>query len=85
MSEMVTLELPQDVLEAAHLTPQEVKVELAVLLYAQGRLSQGKARELANMPLWEFRQLLAIRHIPPHYDINDFEHDLGTLNSLRLD
>jgi len=32
---------------------------MAVHLYEQGRLSVGKARGLADMTLWEFRQLLA--------------------------
>lgn len=49
------LEIPQDVLDSAHLTMSELKVELAVSLYAQGRLSIGKACELASMSLWEFR------------------------------
>jgi len=38
-----------------------LKVELAVSLYAQGRLSVGKACELAGMSLWQFHHLLASR------------------------
>ena len=53
------LEIAQDILDSARLTPSELKVEMAVHLYAEGRLSVGKARELADMTLWEFRQLLA--------------------------
>ena len=45
----------------ARLTVDELKVEMAVYLYTQGRLSIGKARELADVTLWEFRQLLASR------------------------
>jgi predicted HTH domain antitoxin len=41
------------------LTVSELKVELAVYLYTQRRLSIGKASELADMSLWEFCQLLA--------------------------
>ena len=61
MSTVVNLELPQDILDATRLTPQELKVELALTLYAQNRLALGKARELAGLSLWEFRQLLAAR------------------------
>ncbi len=50
-----TLEVPQDILDTARLTIDDLKVEMAVYLYAQGRLSIGKARELAEMTLWEFR------------------------------
>jgi predicted HTH domain antitoxin len=77
-----TLEIPQEVLDSARLTTDELKIELAVTLYAQGRLAIGKARELAGMSLWEFRQLLASRHIPPHYDLADFEEEFATLQSL---
>lgn len=83
-TETVSIEIARDVLDAARLTPDEVRLELALYLYAQGKLSQGKARELAGMSLWEFRQHLAIRKIPVHYNINDFENDLQTLQRLDL-
>ena len=51
-------------------------------LYEKGRLSVGKARELADMTLWEFRQLLASRRIPPHYDETDLDEDVATLREL---
>jgi len=82
MSNFTILELPQDILDSARLTVPELKVELAVYLYAQGRLSIGKARELADMSLWEFRQLLASRHIAPHYDAADLDEDLSTLRDM---
>lgn len=77
-----TLEISQDVLDSARLTLHDLKVELAVSLYAQGRLGIGKARELAEMSLWTFRQLLAFRQIPPHYDEADLQEDLATLKEL---
>jgi predicted HTH domain antitoxin len=67
VSTVSVLEVDQDILDSARLTPSELKVEMAVHLYTQGRLSAGKARKLAGMALWEFRQLLASRRIPPHY------------------
>ena len=77
-----TIEVPQDVLDSARLTVPELKIEMALYLYEQGRLSIGKARELANMSLWEFRQQLAARRIVPHYDVADLEEDLKTLRQL---
>lgn len=82
MSPVNTLEVPQDILDTARLTIDDLKVEMAVYLYAQGRLSIGKARELAEMTLWEFRQLLAARRIPPHYDVADLDEDVATLRAL---
>jgi predicted HTH domain antitoxin len=82
MDNVYQLDIPRDILDAARLNLLQLKVEIAVHLYSQGRLSIGKARELANMSLWEFRQLLASRHIAPHYDVTDLKEDLETLRSL---
>ena len=83
MSTLNTLEISQDILDSAWLTLNDLKVEIAVSLYAQDRLSVGKAHELAGMSLWEFRQLLGSRRISPHYDLDDLEQDLTTLRELR--
>ena len=82
MSALNTLEIPQDILDSARLTLDDLKIEIAISLYTQGRLSIGKARELAGMSLWQFRQLLASRRISPHYNVDDFEEDLTTLREL---
>jgi predicted HTH domain antitoxin len=79
---MVTLELPSDVLLATRLTTSELKVELAVHLFEQGKLSLGKACDLANMDIWQFMQLLGARGITAHYDIEEYEEDLDTLKRL---
>ncbi len=77
------IDISTDVLESARMSVPEIKQELALALYAQGRLSIGKARELAGMSLWDFRQLLGTRHIAPHYDEPDLAEDLAALGDLR--
>jgi predicted HTH domain antitoxin len=84
MGDSVTFEVSKAILDSARLTVPELKVELAVLLYQQGRLSIGKARELAGMSLWQFRQLLGSRKIGPHYSIEEYREDLETLRELGL-
>jgi predicted HTH domain antitoxin len=81
-SNLITLEIPQEILDSARLTINELKQEIAVSLYTQGRLAIGKAHEFAGMSLWEFRQLLTLRHLSPHYDLVDFEEDVATLREL---
>jgi len=76
------LEIPQAVLDSARLTLSELKLELALALYAQGRLSIGKARELAGGSLWELRQWLAARRIAPRYDVEDLKEDVAMLRAL---
>ncbi len=80
----VTLELPEDVLLAARLTKAELKVELAVHLFEQGKLSLGKARQVAGMDILKFMRLLSARDITIHYDVDEYEEDLETLNRLTL-
>jgi predicted HTH domain antitoxin len=76
------IELPEYLLQSARTTPEELKVEIAIQLYQQRRLSIGHARELADMSLWEFRQLLASRRIAPQYDVEDLNEDMETWNKL---
>ena len=83
MADMQILEISQDILDSARLSVNDLKIELAVTLYAQGKLSIGKAKELAGLSLWEFRQILAMRMVSPHYDTSDLEEDLSTLDDLE--
>ena len=83
VSNLKVLNIPQDILDSARLTINELRTEIAVSLYAQRRLSIGKAHELADMSLWEFRQLLAFRRISPDYDVSDLDDDIVTLQELR--
>ncbi|NOR77042.1 MAG: UPF0175 family protein [Methanophagales archaeon] len=83
MSTTISIEIPREVVHAARMTPRDLKRELAIYLYQQGRLSFGKAREMAGMTVWAFQQLLASRKITIHYDVEDYEEDLATLKELN--
>ena len=79
---MATLEIPRGVLDAAQMSTRDLRRELALTLYAQQRLSLGKARELAGLSLWEFRHWLGLRRIEVHYDADDLRDDIATLRTL---
>lgn len=64
------------------MSPEELKREIAVLLFQQGRLTLGQASQLADMPMAEFQHLLASRDIDPHYNVEDLEDDVETLRKL---
>lgn len=64
------------------MTLGEIRLELAVALFQQGKLPFGKARELAELDFWAFQQLLGSRGIHPHYDLAELEQDLATLTEL---
>jgi predicted HTH domain antitoxin len=82
MSSTVSLEIPQEVLHITRMTLEELRLEFAVYLFQQGKLSFGKAREMAGMSVWAFQQLLGSREISIHYDLTDYEEDLATLREL---
>ena len=73
------LDIPDSVTQAMRLPaaeqPQRIKVELAVAFYAQGILSFGKARQLAELDKYEFGQLLGRRSVPRHYEADDLQDD----------
>jgi predicted HTH domain antitoxin len=82
----LTMELPEDLLEALKLPPAEIparlKRELAIRLYEKRLLSFGKARELAGMTKWEFHSRLGEEDILRNYDVEELEKDLKTLEEL---
>ncbi|MEO7300253.1 MAG: UPF0175 family protein [Verrucomicrobiota bacterium] len=77
----ITLDIPNNIHEALQIPPaeteQRLKLELAVALYAQKKLSQGKAAELAGMDWFDFNDVLAERDIPMHYGQKELEEDLA--------
>lgn len=82
MASTIALEISRDVLHTTRMRPEELKCELALSLFQQGKLSFGKAREMVGMTVWAFQQLLWSRGIPVHYDLTDYEDDLTTLQEL---
>lgn len=82
MSSTVSFEIPRDVLRATRMSAEELRRELALHLFEQGKLSFGKARELAELSAWKFQHLLGSRGVPVHYDIEEYEQDRRTLKNL---
>jgi predicted HTH domain antitoxin len=79
---MVSIEIPQDVIHATRMSPEELKRELAIHLFREGKLSFGKAREMTGMTVWEFQNLLGSRNIQVHYDVKEYNQDLETLKDI---
>lgn len=77
----IFLEIPDTIAQAMrlpeHHQEQALLVELAVTLYAQGLLSFGKARELAQLDKYQFGQLLGQRGIARHYGSEELADDLN--------
>lgn len=64
------------------MSDDELRQEMAVLLFQKDRLTLGQASRLAGIDRLQFQELLASRNIGVHYDREEFEQDLATLRDL---
>ncbi len=78
----VLIGIPREIMHTTRMSPVEMKRELALTLFQQGRISFGKARELADMTVWAFQQFLGSRAISVHYDVEDYREDRAALEAL---
>lgn len=77
----MSLTISDEVLNSSGMTGSELLVEIAVMLFLQERVSLGKASKIAEMNYVEFQELLAQRNISMHYDVEEFEEDIKTLQA----
>jgi predicted HTH domain antitoxin len=73
--------IPDEFLETAHISESDLKLEIAVLLFQQEKITLGTASQFAGMNQLEFQRILGSRKIPIHYDVEDFQQDLRTLKA----
>jgi predicted HTH domain antitoxin len=76
--------IPDDILRATRMTEDELKLEIAIMLYKQEKISSGKARAWTGLTVIEFQHELAKRGLFINYDVEDFESDIRTLQSMEL-
>lgn len=81
--EMTTLQLtvPNEILytlnETKNAFAEKIKLYAAMELYRMGKLSMGKASELAEMDKIDFMFELGKHEIPAiNYDVDDFEEEV---------
>lgn len=68
--------LDDSFIEPLHLSSEELKMDVAVGLYARRRVSLGKAARIAGMSSIEFQKHLGSLQIPLHYNAGDWAQDL---------
>jgi predicted HTH domain antitoxin len=65
------------------MTEQELKLELALSLYAMRKVTLIQAADVAGVDFFDFQGLLRDRKIPQHYGVQDLENDMRTLQELK--
>lgn len=84
---LAEVDMPGSILALIKVHPdqlsQYIKRSLAVELYREGKLSLGKAAELAGTKSkWEMLMLLNERGVPLDYSAEDAKDDLRTLREV---
>ncbi len=74
--------ITDDILQSARLTEDELKQEIAILLFQRDKLTLEQSSRFAGMSRLQFQHLIASRQIPVHYDVAEFEDDLKTLKEM---
>lgn len=76
----MTLTIGDDVLRSARLSAEELRLELAIALFREERLTLAQAAGVAEIDRLSFQRALAARKIPIPYDLDG---DLETLDQMR--
>ena len=72
----MVITLPDELVRDLDLTPENARFDLAIGLYAERRITLGRAAEIAGMNQPVFLRELGHLNIPMHYDLAELEEDL---------
>ena len=74
----------EELLSLTGMTEQQLRQQLALWLYAKGKLSMGRAVKFAQVNRAEFMDLMAKNNVVLNYSIDDLESDMQTIQKLGL-
>jgi predicted HTH domain antitoxin len=77
----MTLTIADDVLHAAKLSAEQLRMELAIALVQGDRLTLAQAADLAEVDRLTFQHVLAGRRVAVHYTAEDWQEDLRTIQA----
>ncbi len=73
------LELDDTIIKSTGLTDDDLKLELALQLYQNRKLSLGQGGRLSGLGAVRFQWELGKRQITLNYDLDDLAEDIKTL------
>ena len=76
------VEVPSDFISVSDYSENDLKIDVAVLLYKRQVLTLARAARWVGMTRLEFQKTLAERGFPINFSIEDFDTDLKTLHSM---
>jgi predicted HTH domain antitoxin len=79
----MTVEVRDELLRGLQVSPQRLRLEAAVGLFASEDATLGQAAAIAGISQSDFLHQLGRRGICVHYDVAELEEDLQTLARLE--
>ena len=79
----VNFTIEDELLHGMKLSPDQARLEFAVGLFSDWKITLGRGAEIAGIPQVEFMRELGRRQIPMHYTVEDLEEDLKTIEALE--
>jgi predicted HTH domain antitoxin len=76
------VELPDAEIRDTGLTASLAKIEVAVALYRDRKVSLGHGARIAHLPTPEFLQEVGRRNVAVNYDVDEFDRDLREIENL---
>lgn len=84
--ETVSVDIPRELMYIFKIREKDlskaVRESLAIELYREGKISMGKAAEIAKVSRWVMFDLLGGKKIPLQYYPQDFKQDIETLKKV---
>jgi predicted HTH domain antitoxin len=77
----MSLVIPDEFLQTAHISEADLKLEIAILLLQQQKITVGAASQFVGINQQEFQQVLGSRKTSILYGVEDFQQDLRTLEA----
>lgn len=77
------LAIANELIEDLHLTTEQARLDFAVGLYSEGRITMGRAARIAGISVPAFLRELGQRRIPMHYDEAELDADMTTLRVME--
>lgn len=78
----MNIQIDEKMVGQLNLSESQLKFDLAIGLFVNGRVSLGRAAKIAGMDSIQFQRELGSRRIPVHYGVAEFRRDLETIRAL---
>jgi predicted HTH domain antitoxin len=78
----MSLLISDEVIQQIHLSENDLQIEIAVMLYQSKKFTLGQASKFAGITQLGFQKILSNRNIPIHFDMQQLQYDVETLNTL---